>query len=164
MNHTKRIALFSATTLCLFLSAGCVHSQQIAPAPVLSCPAPNSPAYAQINAGTTNGGPVTATNYTDAPGIGSNCYFVQTLDGSGVSVASNIPPPLTTSASLTHVALTWSAPTAYTCVSGCKYVVSRAAAVQTAVGAPSNLAPSATALATPPDLRSPSKLELVARR
>jgi len=160
----KRFAPCCLLTLCLFLSAGCIHSQQITPTPVLSCKPATDSSYSQVNLAT----PTTATTLTDAPGAGSNCYFVQTVDGSGVSQASNIPPPQTTTASLTHVVLTWSAPAGYTCVSGpCKYVVSRGAAVQTAVGVPSNLAPSTTAQAAPPvipDTRAPIGLELLARK
>lgn len=125
-----------------FCSAGC---QQLTPTPVPTAPPVTSTAYSQI----TNSPGVTATTYTDLPAPGTFCYFVQMLDGKGVSAASNVACATTTT-SLLHIVLTWSAASGYTCVNApCTYMVSRAPATLTLVGVPSMSNPTNTAMIEP---------------
>lgn len=120
----------------LSLTAGC-NGQQMTPTPIVTAPAVTSTLFTQLNATA----PVTALNYTDLPPTGSFCYFVQELDGTGISAASNTACS-TTTATLKHIALNWSAPVGYVCQnSPCTYVVSRAPATVTPVGVPSMAAP-----------------------
>lgn len=125
--------------LASMLTAGC-HAQQIPPVPVVTAPLVTSVAYTQLNMST----PVSATTYTDQPATGDFCYFVQLLDGTGVSSASNTVCG-TTTAALKHVTLSWNAPAGYTCQNACTYVVSRAPAITTPVGSPVLSAPKTVA-------------------
>lgn len=132
----KRI--FALLFVALAMTAGC-KGQQITPNPVTTAPPVTSTAFTQV----TPAPGLTATSFVDQPATGSFCYFVQLLDGSGVSAASSVTCATTTSA-LKHVDLSWSFPAGYSCQSTCTYMVSRAAAVLSPVGVPA-LAPATNA-------------------
>lgn len=139
----------SVIALVLLITAGC-SAQQIPSAPVVTAPPVTNTAFVQLN----SGAPVTALTFTDLPATGSFCYFVQMLDGAGVSGASNIACNTTTT-SLKHVVLSWSPAAGYMCQNApCTYVVSRAPAVLTPVGVPSlQPAGQAAKLETVPDIQ-----------
>ena len=156
MKMFHKLTIGIAFALLTFITAGC---QQITPAPVLTAPAVTSTAFAQINLSA----PVTATTFTDQPASGSFCYFVQMLDGAGVSAASNTACATTTSA-LKHIVLNWNAPAGYTCVNNpCSYVLSRAPAILTPVGVPALASPTQTAELTVPMAKPEIQLQLAMR-
>lgn len=160
----KLLAVAFASIAMLTLTAGCA-AQQLPPVPVVTAPPVTSTDFTQLNAGTTNGGPVIVTTYTDLPVTGSFCYFVQLLDGPGVSPASNTTCATTTTA-LKHVSLAWTPPVGYTCKTNpCTYVVSRAAAILTPVGSPT-MTPSTTItqLDNRPPVDDRFKLQAIASR
>ena len=150
MKMFRKITFALLSCMLLSFSAGC-RAQQITPVPIITAPAVTSTAFVQLNLSA----PVTVLTYTDQPATGSFCYFVQMLDGSGVSAASNVSCNTTTS-TLKHSVLTWNAPAGYTCQnSPCGYVVSRAPAILNPVGIPVQL-PSTQAA----QLEDPNKITL----
>jgi hypothetical protein len=139
MKMFRNVSIVLALVISSIITAGC-HAQQIPPAPVITAPVVTSSAYVQLNMSA----PTTAASYVDQPATGSFCYFVQMLDGAGVSGASNTFCA-TTTAALKHIALSWNAPAGYSCQNTCSFVVSRAPAVLTPVGVPVLGAPNVTA-------------------
>lgn len=115
----------------LAASAGC--RAQVPPNPtVYTCPTATGLAYTPLNQSSA----ATGLTYTDAnPAAGQYCYIAQsTLASTGqISGPSNIAGPfdVTTGKS---VDLTWNAPTTGPAPSG--YILSRAAATASTLGAP----------------------------
>jgi hypothetical protein len=136
MKMFRNASIILALVISSIITAGC-HAQQIPPVPVITAPAVTNTAYIQL-------APTTAASFVDQPATGSFCYFVQMLDGSGVSGASNTFCGTTTSG-LKHIALSWNSPASYVCQSTCSFVVSRAPALLTPVGVPVLGAPNVTA-------------------
>jgi len=114
-------------------------------------PAPNNTTAASI----------TGTTYNDTPPTGSWCYIVQSwalispATVYQVSVPSNVAGPLTTTAALPVVGLSWTAPNP-----GYSYIVSRAPAIVVAAPLAPVLSPGTTAAT----LAKPEGLKLVAAR
>ena len=157
--------VFAGLVLAL-VAVGC-HSQVPPTPPVATCPVATvgGTAYTPLNPVSNNTTPasVTGTTYNDTPTTGSWCYIVQSwalispAQVYQVSVPSNVAGPLTTTAALPVVALSWTAP-----ASGYTYIVSRApASVVPAPTAPV-LSPGTTAavLLKP----APTELKAVASR
>ena len=159
LNRFTLPAILSVALLALSMTAGC-RGQQITPVPVVTAPPVTSSAFQQLNTSS----PATVNTYTDQPAAGSFCYFVQELDGQGVSAASNTTCATTTTA-LRHVQLNWTPAAGYTCQNApCSFVVSRAPAVTTPVGVPSMQAPVNAAEVEEPILPPLINLRVIASR
>lgn len=150
MKRLLSILIFSALA-----AIGC--KAQIPPAPALSCPASTGTAYTALN----QSSPVAALTYTDTAAAGGSwCYIVQSTYQGGVSVPSNTTKPLAVPTGK-NVVLSWTAPSSSTDPNAASYtyVVSRAAAISTTIGAPALGAP-ATAQLSPAPIPAPSASQL----
>lgn len=125
--------ILAAVFSMAFLAAAGCHAQVPANPTVYLCPATTGTAYTPLN----QSSPVTALTYTDAtPPTGQYCYVVQSvITATGqVSVPSNTAGPLDVPSGKS-VLLTWTAPASGPSPTG--YVVSRAPAIASTLGAPS---------------------------
>jgi len=134
--------------LALGLSVGC-HAQIPSNPSVLTCPASTGTAYMPLNAST----PAAGLTYSDNPGVGNWCYVAQSVLGANSSVPSNTTGVLQFASSNHSIGLSWTAPTTGPAPSG--YVISRAAAVLTTLGAP-NLGGGTVAENVAPDTKQPA--------
>lgn len=160
----KRILVLTAT---LALCVGC-RAQVPSNPTVYICPPSSGSAYTPLN----QAAPATGTSYTDAAVTpGQWCYVAQSVLGSNTSVASNTAGPLAVPSG-DNVAVTWTVPATGPTPTG--YIVSRAAAIQSTLAAPTlNANPTVSELTPVPQVRartSPVEMpinttvQLVARR
>lgn len=136
------------TIAAMILAAGvigCAHGQ-VPPNPtVYLCPATTGTAYTPLN----QSSPVTTLSYTDAtPPAGQQCYVAQSVAGSQVSVPSNTAGPLNVTTGKI-VLISWTAPATGPAPTG--YVISRATAIASTLGAPT-LGTATEAKAVMPDI------------
>lgn len=148
--------IFAAALLALALTA-CAHpgsGQQPPSPPVVNCPAATlgGTAYTEVNAPASTSVPanITAASYDWLPpSVGAWCATVQAWaqpNGAPpyqVSAPSNVVQ-VTTTASLTHVELTWTPPATTSVYASYTYIVSYAPATAVAVPTAPPLSPATT--------------------
>lgn len=131
--------------LSVFAAIGC-HAQVPSNPTVYTCPASSGTAYTPLN----QASPATGLTYTDSkPASGEYCYIVQSVVSSTgqISIPSNVAGPVALDG-VKSTLLSWSAPTTGPAPTG--YVISRAPALASTLGAPALTSPSVAGNSTDP--------------
>ena len=139
--------------------AGC-HAQIQSNPTVNTCSAASSGTWTALPTPATE---ITGTTLTDQPATGSWCYAVESVNNTYSPAVASVPSNVilaTTTASLTHVDLTWAPPlTSPVPITG--YVVYRIAAIQATITAPVQGTATIAEIQKPADPKKPTPPSLL---